>query len=68
VLGSGRSLVRHATTAVGYGGSRDKRIHFGLGREDAITRLEVTWPGGHRQVLENVGVDRVLEIREEAAR
>jgi hypothetical protein len=68
VLGSGRSLVRHATTAVGYGGSRDKRVHFGLGREDAITRLEITWPGGRRQVLENVGVDRVLEVREPAAR
>ena len=68
VLGSGRSLVRHATTAVGYGGSRDKRVHFGLGREDTITRLEITWPGGRRQVLENVGVDRVLEIREPAAR
>jgi len=68
VLGSGRSLVRHATTAVGYGGSRDKRVHFGLGREDAISRLEITWPGGQRQVLENVGVDRVLEIREPAAR
>ena len=68
VLGSGRSLVRHATTAGGYGGSRDKRIHFGLGREEAITRLEITWPGGRRQVLENVGVDRVLEVREEAAR
>jgi enediyne biosynthesis protein E4 len=68
VLGSGRSLLRHATTAVGYGGSRDKRLHFGLGREDVITRLEITWPGGRRQVLENVGIDRVLEIREEAAR
>ena len=68
VLGSGRSLVRHATTAVGYGGSRDKRVHFGLGREDKVTRLEVTWPGGRHQVLENVGVDRVLEVREPAAR
>jgi len=68
VLGSGRSLVRHATTAVGYGGSRDKRIHFGLGREDAIARLEITWPGGRRQVLENVAIDRILEICEEAAR
>jgi hypothetical protein len=68
VLGSGRSLVRHATTAVGYGGSRDKRLHFGLGREGVITRLEITWPGGRRQVLGNVGIDRVLEIREEAAR
>ena len=46
------SLVRHATSAVGYGGSSDKRVHFGLGGEDRIERLEVTWPGGRRQVLE----------------
>ena len=68
VLGSGRSLVRHATSAVGYGGSSDKRVHFGLGAEDRIQRLEITWPGGNRQVLENVGVDRIVEIREPAAR
>ncbi len=65
-LGSGRSLVRHATAAVGYGGSSDKRVHFGLGGEDRIQRLEVDWPSGLHQVLENLGVDRVLEIREGA--
>jgi hypothetical protein len=64
VLGSGRSLVRHATTAFGYGGSSDKRVHFGLGGEDRIERLEITWPSGRVQVLENPGIDRVLEIRE----
>ena len=67
-LGSGRSLVRHATTAVGYGGSSDRRVHFGLGGESRVERLEVTWPGGRVQVLENVGVDRILEVREPAAR
>jgi hypothetical protein len=66
VLPSGRSLVRQATSAVGYGGSSDKRVHFGLGGEDRIERLEVTWPGGQRQVLEIVGVDRIVEIREGA--
>ena len=64
VLGSGRSLVRHASSAVGYGGSSDKRVHFGLGGEDRIGRLEVTWPSGHRQVLENPKADQVLEVRE----
>ena len=39
-------------------------MHFGLGGEDRIEKLEVTWPSGQRQVLENVGVDRVLEVRE----
>jgi hypothetical protein len=61
---SGRVLVRHATTAVGYGGSSDRRVHFGLGDEDRIERLEITWPGGRTQVLEDVPVDQVLEIRE----
>jgi hypothetical protein len=64
VLPSGRTLERHATTAVGYGGSSDRRIHFGLGDEDHVERLEITWPGGRRQVLEDVSVDRILEIRE----
>ena len=64
VLGSGRSLVRHASSAVGYGGSSDKRVHFGLGGEDRIERLEVTWPSGRRQVLENPKADQVLEVRE----
>jgi len=63
-LGSGRSLVRHATAAVGYGGSSDKRVHFGLGGEDRIQSLAIDWPSGLRQVLENVRVDRILEVRE----
>ena len=64
VLGSGRSLVRPASSAVGYGGSSDKRVHFGLGVEDRVERLEITWPGGRLQVVEEVGGDRVVEIRE----
>jgi len=65
VLGSGRTLVRHATTAVGYGGSSDRRVHIGLGDEERVARLEITWPGGRRQVLEDVPIDRVLVVREE---
>jgi len=64
VLASGRSLFRHVSTAVGYGGSSDRRVHFGLGDEDRIERLEITWPGGRRQEVADVPVDRVLVIRE----
>jgi hypothetical protein len=64
VLPSGRTLVRHATTAVGYGGSSDRRVHFGLGQEAHVERLEVTWPGGDRQVLEDVPVDRMLTVQQ----
>jgi hypothetical protein len=64
LLASGRALVRHATTAVGYGGSSDRRVHFGLGHETRIERLEITWPGGQRQVLERITADQILEVRE----
>jgi hypothetical protein len=57
--------VRHATTAVGYGGSSDRRVHFGLGEERRVERLEITWPGGGRQVLEDVEADQVLTIQED---
>lgn len=64
-LPSGRKLVRTASTAVGYGGSSDKRVHFGLGEEHQIRSLEVIWPGGTRLQLKDVSADQVLGIRQQ---
>ena len=52
------------TTAVGYGSGSDRVAHFGLGGDGRVVEVEVTWPGGGRQVVRDVGVDRVVEIRE----
>ena len=56
----------HATTAVGYSSSSDKRVHFGLGPEAIVDRIELTWPSGIRQTLTGVKADRVLTITEGA--
>ena len=40
------------------------RVHFGLGTRTRIDRLEIRWPSGVEQVLENVAVDQFLTIRE----
>jgi hypothetical protein len=53
-----------ATTAVGYNSSSDKRVHFGLGEDAVIDRIELSWPTGVKQVLTNVRSDQVLEIKE----
>jgi hypothetical protein len=53
-----------ATTAVGYNSSSDKRVHFGLGSETVINRIELSWPTGIKQVLTNVKVDQLLTVRE----
>ena len=52
----------HATTAVGYNSSSDKRVHFGLGDATVIDKLEVTWPSGLHQTLLGVKADQVLTI------
>jgi hypothetical protein len=53
-----------ATTAVGYGSSSDKRVHFGLGKAAVIDKIELSWPTGVRQLLTNVKADRVLTVVE----
>ena len=55
-----------ATTAVGYSSSSDKRVHFGLGPDAIIDRIELTWPSGIRQTLTGVKGDQVLTITESA--
>ncbi|MGH9845666.1 MAG: CRTAC1 family protein, partial [Blastocatellia bacterium] len=53
----------YATTAGSYLSASDSRIHFGLGAEQKAT-VEIVWPGGKRQVLENVAVDRIVIVKE----
>ena len=56
----------HATTAVGYSSSSDKRVYFGLGKAVMIHLIELWWPTGVHQVLKDVNADRVLTIVEDA--
>lgn len=51
-----------ATTAVGYNSSSDKRVHFGLGNATIVDKIELAWPTGVKQLLENVAADQVLTI------
>ena len=55
--------TRFATTAGSYESANDKRLHFGLGGAKSA-KVEVFWPSGTHQVLNDVGVDQFLEIRE----
>ncbi len=54
----------HMTTAVGYASSSHHGVHFGLGKAARVDRVEIRWPSGAVQVLENVKVNQVLRVRE----
>jgi hypothetical protein len=54
------------TTASGYLSSSDPRVHFGLGAESLVSRIEIRWPSGIQQVVVNVKGDQQLTIDEPA--
>jgi hypothetical protein len=61
---SGQVQYNHVTTTVGYASSSDPRVHFGLGPDPAAREIEIRWPSGVRQVLNDVAADQVLEVKE----
>jgi enediyne biosynthesis protein E4 len=48
-----------------YLSQNDLRLHFGLGDARIVDRIEITWPGGTRQVLREQAVNRIVTIRED---
>ncbi len=54
----------HVTTSVGYASSSEKAVHFGLGKDDRVQRIEIAWPSGAVQRIEDVAADRYLQVRE----
>ncbi|MGO9242685.1 MAG: CRTAC1 family protein [Bryobacteraceae bacterium] len=60
----GAIQYNQVTTSVGYAGSSDSRVHFGLGAARRIAEIEIRWPSGIRQVLNDVPADRIVTIEE----
>ena len=61
---SGNEQHRYVSTAGSYLSASDKRPHFGLGQDRTAKMVEITWPSGVVQRLENISVDRVLTVKE----
>jgi hypothetical protein len=55
--------TRFATTSGSYLSASDKRLHFGLGPAETA-KIEVDWPSGARQTLNDVRADQFLEVVE----
>ena len=51
----------------GFMSTVDDRPHFGLGSATHVDSLEVRWPDGRRQRLTNLGVDRLIVVRQRDA-
>ena len=61
---AGRVLYDRVSISVGFISSSDKRVHFGLGTESKVRSIEIRWPRGAKETIENVAADQFLKIEE----
>lgn len=66
--GAGAKLIigdqtQYASASGSYASASDKSVHFGLRSAQTVT-VEVFWPSGKHQRLENIKADRVLQVIE----
>ena len=47
-----------------YYSQNDLRVHFGLGETTRIDRLEIRWPNGLQEKWTDVGIDRIVTLKE----
>ena len=68
VTAGGATQYREINPSGSYLSTSDMRLYFGLGKETVARRLEIEWPRGKKQVLENVPAGQVLTLDEANAR
>jgi hypothetical protein len=67
VSSSGATQYATVSTAGSYLSASDRRVHFGLGADARVKHIEIRWPSGIRQTLDDVAADQILSITEPAA-
>ncbi len=61
---AGRTLTRYLAGGGSYLSSSDHRIHIGLGTAERAERIEIQWPSGTVEVLENLPAGKLYRVRE----
>jgi tetratricopeptide (TPR) repeat protein len=67
IVTAGGRQIRERDGGNGYSGQSDPRLFFGLRGESKVDLLEVRWPDGGLQYVENVAADRYITIEQDPA-
>lgn len=59
-----KKIVRVNQWSTSYLSNNDPRIHFGLGKLDKITELEIVWPDGQIEHISDIEINRYITIEQ----
>jgi hypothetical protein len=68
VTAGGRTTLHGCRASTTFLMQGDPRVHIGLGAATRADRIEIRWPSGVVQTLENVAADQILRVAEPADR
>lgn len=60
----GKTQIAQRKGTTGYISQNDPGIHFGLAKNEIVDRIEIIWPSGKKQTLENIKANQILELKE----
>jgi enediyne biosynthesis protein E4 len=60
----GKIQTSQKKSTTGYLSQNDPRIHFGLSKNAMIDQIEIKWPSGKVQVLNNIKANQILTVKE----
>jgi hypothetical protein len=58
----GRTLSRQVEGGTGQRNYNDLVLHFGLGNHDEPVDIEITWPGGSTQTVQDIAVNQMITV------
>ena len=60
----GLIVHREVKGSEGFGSTNPYRVSFGLGRRTRVNTLDVIWPSGEKQTLQDLPADRQIVVKE----
>ncbi len=64
VTAGGKTQAAQKKSTVGYLSQNDPRMHFGLAKNEVAQKIEIKWPSGKTQILENTKANQILTVTE----
>jgi len=66
VFWNGQQQIQEVAGGSGFCAENDRRLHFGLGKADAVDRVEIRWPSGKTQTITAPQLNQVHKIKEQS--
>ncbi|MBI5010599.1 MAG: CRTAC1 family protein [Bacteroidia bacterium] len=64
IVSGGKAQISQQKGPTGYLSQNDHRMHFGLGKNEMVESIEIKWPSGKTQVIENTRANQLLSVKE----